>query len=82
MGKYVRLITYISQIFLSMIIPIAICFTIGHFIDRKLGTGFVCIIMFFVGAFAGASSVYRLIKKEINNDKKGDRNESGKGNSL
>lgn len=82
MGKYVRLITYISQIFLSMIIPIAVCFALGYFIDKKLGTGFVCIIMFFVGAAAGASSVYRLVKKEINNDKKGDRNESGKGNSL
>lgn len=82
MGKYIRLITYISQIFLSMIIPIAVCFTIGYFIDKKLGTGYICIIMFFVGALAGGSAVYRLVRKEIHNDKKGDGHESGKGNSL
>lgn len=69
-----KMLTLISQFGINMLVPIFLCFFLGYFLDKKLGTNFIMIIMFFVGAIAGFTNVYRLAvadsKKETSDDKK------------
>ena len=46
-----------------MLVPIAMCFFGGLLLDRWLGTSFIAIVLFFVGAIAGGRNVYLLAKK-------------------
>jgi len=59
----------ITQFGINMIVPIFLCMFIGIFLDRKLGTGFIAIIMFFLGAAAGARNVYVFAKSVYDNPK-------------
>lgn len=45
-----------------MLVPIFLCSFLGIWLDRKLGTQYWMVILFFVGALAGFSSVYRMAK--------------------
>ena len=45
-----------------MLIPIFGGFFLGYYLDGKLGTSFLTIVLFFVGAAGGMSGVYKLIK--------------------
>ena len=56
-------LTTFTQFTIHMLVPIFMCFFIGMFIDKKAGTSYWMIIMFFVGALAGFGNVYRLAKK-------------------
>lgn len=58
----------ISQFGINMLVPIFLCSFIGIVIDRKLGTSYVMVILFFVGALAGFRNVFRLAKKIYEND--------------
>ena len=53
----------ITQFGIDMIVPIFLCSMLGRWLDGKLGTSWIFIVMFFVGAAAGASNVYRLARK-------------------
>lgn len=61
----------IGQFGINMLVPIFLCSFLGNFIDEKLGTNYVMIIMFFIGAIAGGYNVYRLSKRQL---KKSDSN--------
>lgn len=65
----IRYLAYISQFAINMLVPIFLCSAIGYFIDRHLGTSWVFIVMFFVGAVAGARNIYILAKREYTNDR-------------
>lgn len=65
-----RILTYISQFAINMLVPIFLCSALGYFIDSKLGTNLFFIILFFVGAAAGARNIYILARREFANDKK------------
>lgn len=69
MREIVRLLTCITQFGISMLVPMAMCFFGGYLLDRWLGTSFIAIVLFFVGAVAGARNVYLLAKKYFNEDK-------------
>ncbi len=58
-----RVLVCISQFSVSMLVPIAMCFFGGLLLDRWLGTSFIAIVLFFVGAIAGGRNVYLLAKK-------------------
>lgn len=58
-----RILVCISQFSVSMLVPIAMCFFGGLLLDRWLGTSFIAIVLFFVGAIAGGRNVYLLAKK-------------------
>lgn len=66
-------LSLISQFGINMLVPIFLCSFAGIFLDRKLGTNFCMIILFFVGAVAGGYNVYRLAKKHM---KKNNPNDS------
>ena len=74
MAKVFRKIAFLTQFGLTMIIPTCLLFFAGSLLDKKLGTSYWCIVLFFVGALGGASGVWRLVKKELKNDTKDVRN--------
>ena len=56
-GVY-RSLTQILQFGINMLVPIILCTFLGIFLDRILGTSFIVIILFFLGAIAGGRNVY------------------------
>lgn len=67
-----RSLTLITQFGINMLVPIFLCTFLGIFIDKKLGTNFIVIIMFFLGALAGARNIY-IFSKSIYDKSKGKR---------
>lgn len=53
----------IMQFGINMLVPICLMSALGVFLDRKLGTSYIMVILFFVGAAAGAQNVYRMAKR-------------------
>jgi len=66
-----RALTLISQFSINMLVPILMCSFLGIFIDKKAGTSYWVVILFFVGAIAGFRNVY-IFAKKIYDDKSGD----------
>ncbi len=64
----------ITQFGINMLVPIFVCFFIGYFLDKKLGTSFWMILLFFVGALAGFRNVYIFAKKIFTQESERDRN--------
>ena len=63
-----RSLMMITQFGLNMLVPIFACAFLGMFIDKKLGTSFVTVIFFFIGALAGFRNVY-IFARRIYEDK-------------
>ena len=59
----IRALMMIFQFGLNILVPIVLCSLAGIFIDRKLGTSFMTIVLFFAGALAGFTNIYRMAKK-------------------
>lgn len=56
-------LTMIGQFGINMLVPVFLCSFLGIFLDKKLGTGFMVILLFFVGAVAGGYNVYRFSRR-------------------
>ncbi len=65
-------LSMVSQFGISMVVPIALCCALGYFLDKRLGTSFFFIILFFVGAAAGAWNVYKMVKTVARLNEKND----------
>ena len=62
-----RALGLITQIGISMLVPILLCLGIGVFLDRVFGTSPVLMFIFIVlGVAAGFRSVYMLVAQDIN----------------
>jgi len=53
----------ISQFGINMLVPIFICAFAGMFLDWKFGTSFWTVVLFFLGALAGFTNVFRFAKR-------------------
>ncbi|MDL2301606.1 AtpZ/AtpI family protein [Lachnospiraceae bacterium OttesenSCG-928-D06] len=53
----------IAQFGINMLVPICILSAIGIFLDNKLGTSYIMILLFFVGAVAGGRNIYHMAKQ-------------------
>lgn len=53
----------ITQFGVNMLVPIFLCSFLGMFLDRRLGTNIWMVALFFVGALAGFTNVFRFAKK-------------------
>lgn len=53
----------ISQFGINMLVPIFLCSFLGMWLDKKLGTSYIMIILFFVGALAGFRNIYMMAKR-------------------
>lgn len=62
----------ITQFGINMLVPIFLCSFAGLFLDRKLGTAFWFVLLFFVGALAGFRNIFILAKRIYEGDKKDD----------
>ena len=60
----------ITQFGINMLVPIFLCSFAGMFLDRKLGTAFWFVLLFFVGALAGFRNIFILAKKIYEGDDK------------
>ena len=56
-------LTMIGQFGINMLVPVFVCSFLGMFLDKKLGTSFLLVILFFVGAVAGGYNVYRFSRQ-------------------
>ena len=62
-SKVVRSFSMITQFTIHMLVPICMCSYGGYLLDKKLGTSFWFVLLFFVGALAGGRNVYLLAGK-------------------
>lgn len=58
-----KILPLITQLGLVMISSVGMTTALGIWLDRRLGTSYITVILFFVGAVAGGQGVYRLVKK-------------------
>lgn len=66
-----RALTLITQFSINMLVPIFLCSFLGMFLDKKLGTSFWFVVLFFAGALAGFRNVY-IFARQIYEDKSSD----------
>jgi F0F1-type ATP synthase assembly protein I len=59
----------ITQFGINMLVPIFLCSFAGLYIDKRFGTSFWFVLLFFVGALAGFRNIYILAKKIYEGDK-------------
>ncbi|MCR4956783.1 MAG: AtpZ/AtpI family protein [Lachnospiraceae bacterium] len=67
-NRQVQAYTFILQFSLNMIVPIFACSFFGYWLDTKLGTSFIVIIGFFIGALSGFTSIFRMSRKWTKKD--------------
>ncbi len=60
----------ITQFGINMLVSIFLCSFAGLFLDRKLGTAFWFVLLFFVGALAGFRNIFILARKIYEGDQK------------
>ena len=76
--RALRYLTLISQFGINMLVPIFMCSFAGMYLDRKLGTNFFMILLFFVGALAGFRNIYRMSQRMLDADRKERKNKRDK----
>lgn len=82
-GRVLESLALVMQFGIHMLVPILMCLFLGIWIDRRAGTSYWVIILFFMGALAGFTNVYRLAMKMSGKNsgrrrKEADRNGGGK----
>ena len=58
-----RSLAMVTQFSLNMIVPICAMSALGIWLDGKLGTSWLTILLFAAGAVAGGQNVYRMAKR-------------------
>lgn len=58
-----RSLALITQFGINMLVPIFLCSFLGIWLDKKFGTSYWMIILFFVGALAGFRNIYIMASK-------------------
>ena len=53
-----------------MVVPIAMCMILGIWIDKKYDMPWVIIVMFFMGALAGFTNIFKMAKPLMKSDRK------------
>jgi len=67
--KVFQAITMILQFTLNMLVPIGLCMALGVWLDEKYNMPWIIIVLFFVGAFAGFTSIYKMAKPLMKSDR-------------
>ena len=63
-----RMLTLITQFGINMLVPIFLCFFVGYYLDKKIGTSYLMIIFFFIGALAGFRNIYIFARRMTKDD--------------
>ena len=67
-SSVMRSFAMITQFGINMLVPICMMSALGIWMDNKFDTSFWTILLFFVGAIAGAQNIYRMAKKIYETD--------------
>ena len=67
--------SFVTQFGLNMIVPIFGCTLLGGYLDDRLSTNFWSLVGFFLGAAAGYTSIYKMVKKRFKKGKKENEDE-------
>ena len=59
-----RSFTMVIQFGITMLVPILLCTFLGIFLDRLFKTSFIVIILFFMGALAGFTNIFKIVKAD------------------
>jgi len=74
-GHWYDDLAVVSQLGLTMAGSILLCFTVGYFLDKWLGTkGLFIVIFIILGIVGGGVTVYRQIMDVLKPEKKDDSN--------
>ena len=68
-NKVIKALLLISQLGISMMVPIFLCVYAGNFLDKKLHTGFIMPLLLALGIAAAFRNVYYLLKPFYAKDK-------------
>ena len=68
-SKVIKALMLVTQLGISMMVPIFLCVFVGGFIDKKAETGFVLPIFLLLGMAAAFRNVYYLLKPFYEKDK-------------
>ena len=71
-----RSIALITQFGINMLVPIGMMSALGIWLDKRYDASFWTILLFFVGAIAGAQNIYRMARRIYETDD-GEERESG-----
>lgn len=66
-----KALTFFSQFTINMLVPIFLCSVAGYALDKWLGTSYIVIVLFFIGALAGFRNVF-LLARRVYSGEKGD----------
>lgn len=58
----------VLQFGINMLVPIFLCSLLGIWIGNKTGVSWMMIPFFFIGALAGGTSVYKMVKKQLDGE--------------
>ena len=67
--EIVEAFSMVMQFGLNMLIPIGMCMALGIWLGDNYHMDWVVIPLFFIGALAGYTSIYKMSKKFLKNDK-------------
>jgi len=68
--KVFQALTLILQFGLNMVVPIAMCMVLGIWLDKRYDMPWMIIVMFFVGALAGFTNIFKMAKPLMKSDRK------------
>lgn len=72
----------IFQFSINMLVPIVLCTLIGVWLGNKTDINWLVVPFFFIGALAGYTNIYKMVKRYLK-DKSTDRNkEANKENHV
>lgn len=66
----VKAASMVSQFGINMIVPIALCVAVGAWLGDKYDMDWVVIPLFFMGALAGYTNIYKAAKQFMKKDNK------------
>lgn len=75
-----RSFAMITQFGINMLVPIGMMTWLGVYLDKRFGTSYLMIVLFFVGAVAGGRNVYRMAQKVYGTGSKESRKEKPESN--
>lgn len=67
--KVFQALALVTQFSLNMLVPIAICVALGIWLDRRYDMQWIVVVLFFVGALAGATNIYKMAKPFMKSDR-------------
>ncbi len=67
--KVYQSLAMVTQFGLNMIVPVCAMSAVGVWLDRRLGTSWITILFFVIGAVAGGQNVYRMAMRMCGTEK-------------